>query len=233
MPGVSYQLVLFDLDGVLFDFQKAEAQALMHTFSHFQLPVEPDYLNVYRTINRRFWADFEQGRCTPDEIKRDRFPRFLDQIGVRVDGVRFGRQYLTELGRCNALLGDPVPVLQLLSGHVRMALLTNGLEDVQRNRLATSPIRKFFPHVFISEELGVAKPDSAIFRYALEDTGVTEERAVLMVGDSLSSDIRGGHDAGLDTCWFNPDRRPLPDDVPIPTHQIVSLTELPPLVLTG
>ncbi len=232
MPRVRYRLILFDLDGVLFDFSKAEADALRQTFSHFQFPFEMRYLDTYRDINRRFWAAFERGDCTPDEIKRDRFPRFLDEIGVTADGIRFGRQYLRELGRCNPLLGNPVPVLESLSGHVTMALLTNGLKDVQQSRLATSPVRAYFSHIFISEELGMAKPDPAIFRHAMEQTGVSQERDVLMVGDSLSSDIRGGHETGTDTCWFNPESRALPAGFPSPTYRIRSLTDLPPLVLS-
>lgn len=232
MSRSRYQLVLFDLDGVLFDFHKAETDALRQTFSYFQFPFESRYLDIYREINRRFWTAFERGDCTPEDIKRDRFPRFLAEIGVRADGLCFGRQYLNELGRCNALLGDPVPVLQSLSGVVTMALLTNGLEEVQNNRLATSPVRRYFPHIFISEELGVAKPDPAIFRHAMEKAGVSDERDVLMVGDSLSSDIRGGHETGMDTCWFNPDNRELPEGFPPPTYRISSLNDLPPLVLS-
>ncbi len=232
MPVSRYQLVLFDLDGVLFDFHKAEGDALQQTFDHFQLPFKPHYLELYRDINRRFWSAFERGDCTPDEIKRDRFPRFLDEIGVRGDGVRFGLQYLSELGRCNTLLGDPVPVLESLSGRVTMALLTNGLKDVQQSRLATSPVRAYFSHIFISEELGVAKPDPAIFRYAMEQAGVSDEKDVLMVGDSLSSDIRGGQETGMDTCWFNPDSQELPKNFPSPTYRISSLNDLPPLVLS-
>lgn len=233
MIRARYQLILFDLDGVLFDFHKAEADALQQTFARFQIPFESRYLDVYREINRQFWTAFEQGTCTPDQIKRDRFPRFMHEIGINGDGDRFGRRYLTELGRCNALLGDPIPVLEELAGHMKLALLTNGLKEVQRNRLAASPVTDFFPRIFISEELGVAKPDPAIFRHALEQTGVSDPRAVLMVGDSLSSDISGGHEAGLDTCWFNPEGRGLPDGFPSPTHEIRTLHDLPPFVLSG
>lgn len=221
-----FDLLIFDLDGVLLDFYAAEAFALQSAFEQAGIPFQEHWLEQYRSVNTVFWQAFERGEVTPAQIKQERFPVFLSEIGVKVDPVAMGRNYLAGLSRCSELLGDPIPVLDRLKGSIPMALITNGLMSVQHPRLDASGLRPYFSPIVISEEVGLAKPDPAIFELALSPHRIRNRARVLMVGDSLSSDIAGAHAGGIEGCWFNPHRKPLPGHVPAPAYEIRDLRQL-------
>lgn len=226
--GISdrFDLLIFDLDGVLLDFHLAEASALQSAFERAGIPFQQHWLEQYRAVNIRFWQAFERGDVTPGQIKQDRFPAFLAAIEVKTDPVAMGRNYLAGLSRCAVLMGNPIPVLDRLKDSVPMALITNGLKAVQHPRLDASGLRPYFSPVVISEDVDVAKPDPAIFELALSSHGIRDRGRVLMVGDSLSSDIAGAQASGISSCWFNPADTPLPSQTPPPTMVIRDLAQL-------
>ncbi len=205
-----YTWLLFDADGTLFDYEQAEAQALRETFEQFGHPYLASHLALYRPINQQLWVDLERGAITPPALQVRRFELLLQALEIRDDAAAFGARYLQNLAGAWALIDGAEEMIRTLYQRYKLVVVTNGLRDVQRPRLNASPIGKYFADVVISEEIGVAKPSSGFFDAAFERMGHPDKRQVLMIGDSLSADIRGGIDYGLDTCWFNPHHLPRP-----------------------
>ena len=226
----NYEWVVLDADGTLFDYDRAETEALSAAFASFDACPDASALAVYREVNDRLWKAFERGEVTQERLRTQRFADLFAAIGLTLDPDRFSQTYLTHLARGTYLINDAEHVVRSLRSEVRLVLLTNGLADVQRPRLARSALRGLFDAVVISEEVGVAKPDGRVFDICFRHMGRPAKSSVLMVGDSLSSDIRGGIDYGIDTCWVNLDTHP-PDPVRQPRFVIRQLTELLPIVL--
>ncbi len=228
---MKYTWILFDADGTLFDYDKGECDALAGTFAQFGLPFDPLYLALYHAINDLVWRDFERGTTTQERLKTERFARLFAAIGLHPapDAAAFNVAYLDNLGDCADLLPGAETVVNALRGHVRLGLITNGLHSVQRPRLRKSAIGDAFEVVVVSEEVGASKPGAAIFDAAFALMGQPRKEDVLIVGDSLTSDIRGGSDYGIDTCWLNPTGRPRPEDLNI-RYELRALEDLLPLI---
>ena len=201
---MSYDWIFFDADGTLFDYDAAEAAALRGAFERCALPFDPDVGPRYSEINAAIWRDFELGKITQQRLRTERFNRLFDAVGLTADSAEFSRHYLAILGAQTDLLDGAEGVVRALAGKVRMLLITNGLAEVQQPRFAASSIRDCFAEIVISGEVGLAKPDPAIFDFAFERIGRPVKERVLMVGDNLGSDILGGANYGIDTCWYNP-----------------------------
>lgn len=220
----SYKYFLFDLDNTLFDFGKAEEKSLKLTFEEFQIPYNPESIEAYFDENHKIWQEFEQGLITQDILKSDRFKRFSKRINVPFDFDRAGDYYLNELSLCTELIDGAEELIKSLHGKYELVLITNGLKVVQRPKIRRSPIGHFFSYVFISEEMGVAKPDPLFFDLVFSELNINNKREVLIIGDSLSSDIAGGCNYGIDTCWFNPEKKNS-NDICKPTYEIHALSE--------
>ena len=199
-----YKWLLFDADGTRFDYDRAEAVALRSTFEALGLGFEARFAEIYRRINGEIWLDFEAGKITQGRLRTQRFALLFDALGVDCDPGDFSKRYLANLALGTDLIEGAEDVVRSLHGRVGLLLITNGLADVQRPRFARSTVGRYFSEVVISEEVGAAKPSRAIFEVAFEKMGFPSTADVLIVGDSLTSDIRGGLDYGIDTCWFNP-----------------------------
>jgi len=223
-----YKWLLLDADGTLFDYDKAEAKALRRTFAQLNLPYESHYVQRYREINGRIWREFEQGGISAVQLRSKRFELLFQAVGIESDPERFSGDYLKQLADGTDLLQGAKDLLQALHGRVGLVLITNGLQDVQRPRLNKAALQGYFDHVVISEEVGASKPDRKIFDAAFALMGHPPKEEVLIVGDSLTSDIKGGSDYGIDTCWFNPSGRPLDLDVQVSyeIHQLGQLLDL-------
>jgi 2-haloacid dehalogenase len=221
-----YPWLWFDADGTLFDYNRAEATALKNAFRSLSLPFEDEYLDVYRRINQGLWQALEQSEITPASLQSRRFELLLESLRLRGSAEHISSAYLEQLALCAELIEGAYEVLQTLHGKSRIAIVTNGLQTVQRGRLAHSKIRDFIDELIISEEVGAAKPQPAFFEAASAQTGNPPKSDVLIIGDSLSSDMRGGLDYGIDTCWYNPESDPLPADLGQITHEIRRLGEL-------
>jgi len=222
---VNYDWIFLDADGTLFDYDAAEAAALRGAFERCALPFEPDLGPRYSEINAAIWRDFELGKITQQRLRTERFDRLFDAVGLTADSAEFSRHYLAILGTQTDLLDGAESLVRDLVGNVQMLLITNGLAEVQQPRFAAASIRDCFAEIVISGEVGLAKPDPAIFDLAFERIGRPEKERVLMVGDNLGSDILGGANYGIDTCWYNPEGTPNGHDVE-PTYEIQVLCEI-------
>lgn len=226
MTTTSYEWVLFDADNTLFDFTAGERASLQQALEDEGLEFSDSYHALYHRINKECWSDFEHGRISKEQLRRERFVRFFGDLGQRgIDADGFAANYLAYLSQTGQLLDGAQPLLESLQNRYRLGLITNGLKEVQRPRLAASGLGAFFEVVVVSDEIGVAKPQQAFFDFTFGLMGQPAPNQVLVVGDNLHADIKGGLDYGADACWYNPDgHEPLPDIRP--TYQVKTLHEL-------
>ena len=222
---MNYRVLLFDLDGTLFDYNKAEVEALRATCLQHGIQYKQAVLDAYTTINDRIWKEYEQGSITQDELKVKRFALLAEAIGVSLDAQKFSSMYLENMANQNQLIDGAEEIISLLLNRFQLVLITNGLARTQRLRIEKSALAPFFKHIIISEEVGYSKPDSKIFDITFQQINNPSREEVLLIGDSLTSDVTGGNNYGIDTCWFN--RFGKQNDIEvIPTYEIRHLSEL-------
>ena len=226
-----YYCILFDADNTLLDFDAAESKALADTLRNYGIEPDAETVQTYRTINGELWRQLEKGQLRRDKLMAERFNRFLKAVNAAGSGAEMNQYYLDQLSTHPDLAAPNVlDVMKELAEVATLAVVTNGFDRVQSRRVAESGLKEFVEEVFVSEKLDSEKPNRKIFDTALRSLGVENRERVLMVGDSLTSDIQGGVNAGLDTCWFNPNHAENPGKV-VPTYEIASLEELYPLVM--
>ncbi|QUW22619.1 YjjG family noncanonical pyrimidine nucleotidase [Sporosarcina sp. Marseille-Q4063] len=222
---MKYEIILFDVDDTLFDFGKSEKQALHKTFTEFGLPTGLfDYEVAYQEISKVLWGDLENGLITITDLGIERFKRLFLSHELEINAEAFSSAYLKHLGNKTHLVQGAVELCENLSGY-RMAIITNGFTDVQKSRIEGSPLCNLFEHIIISEEVGFQKPEKEIFDHAFSKLQIKDKEKVLIVGDSLTSDIRGGMNYGIDTCWFNPHGKETKLGIE-PTYEIQELKDL-------
>ncbi len=198
-----FRYLLFDADETLFDFARAERFALGRTFDDLGLPFGGDVYDEYHRYNDLLWHMLERGEVTLAELKVRRFQHLIDMFGLTgALPEEMTSHYITNLADGGFLLPGAERVLADAAGSYDCSLITNGLGAVQRGRLAKTGIGKYLSHIFISEEMGVAKPSAAYFEAVLETLGA-ERNECLVIGDSLSSDMLGAWNAGISKCYLN------------------------------
>jgi 2-haloacid dehalogenase len=224
-----YKLILFDADETLFDFAQSEIIAFQKTMEPYvgRHSLEKVF-DRYKKISRKLWARVEKGKVSNSYLKVERFRRLKRLYRLKLDPEALSETYLDNLAQQSILLPGALELCRELHKNYRLGILTNGIEKVQRQRLAQSPIRPYVDFMVVSEECGFAKPDPRIFKYALEKADHTEVRSVLMVGDRLEADIAGASAAGIDSCWYNISKRARGEHSP--TFEIHSLEELIPQI---
>lgn len=224
--------VLFDLDGTLFDYDRSEAVAVAATLADAGVDATDEVVAAYREANARHWRLREAGRTTPQRLRVDRWHDTFAQVGVTpaVAVSRLAERYVRHLATGHHLLDGAIDVVRDVGRTHRIAYLTNGLADVQRPRLDASPLGPFAEVVIISDEVGAAKPEPAIFDAAFAAMGDPPRAAVTVVGDSLTADIAGAVRYGLRSVWFAPHATEVPTGPARPDHHIRALQELPALL---
>lgn len=222
---MKYTTLLFDLDGTLYDFDANEHRSLIQVLSEFGVPPSPEHLDCYKRINHQLWSDYEKGRVTKQDIENTRFQLAFDELGMTADGLAASRAYRKKLMEGYDLIDGARELIDKLTGKAELDVITNGDAMTQRQRLEGADMRKYFTHVFISDAMGVQKPRKEYFDQVLSTIAEKDLRKILVIGDSLSSDILGGITAGLDTCWYNPKHLPSQSDIK-PVWQIEQLHQL-------
>ncbi len=201
-----YETLLFDLDGTLLDFRLAETNALENLREAMDNPLPPEeFRKIYHKVNDAIWLELEQGFITGKELKTERFRRFSRDLPSSRDPEELSEMYLHYLGKESHFYPGAVSLItELAEAGYAMGVITNGLSGVQKNRLDRREFQLNFTSFTISEDVGYAKPSREIFEIVSENMGVPLSEKVLIIGDSLTSDIAGGIQAGISTCWYNP-----------------------------
>ena len=196
---MTYSYLLFDADDTLFDFQAAEEKSLNELFSLLKLP--PAAKEDYRNISRHLWAQLEKKEINLSELKKTRFKKLLE-IYPRQTETDPEMLYEAYLASHDDLLPGADLLIEQLSKRFHLFLISNGMPNIQYPRLKKSGLDRYFEKIFISEEIGAQKPSKEFFDKVFEDSQIKKEEC-LVIGDSLTSDIAGGRNYGLDTCYLN------------------------------
>ena len=221
--------IFLDLDDTILDFRQAERQALSRTLEHFRVDPAPAVLDRYHELNRRQWELLEEGKLTRPQVLVRRFQLLFDELGVCADPEAVCRRYEEQLALGHFFVPGAPELLEALHTGYDLYLATNGTPADQNSRIESAGIARYFRDIFISERLGANKPSPAFFRACFDAIPGFDPAAAIVVGDSLTSDIRGALNAGLRSCWYNPGDLPPRPDIP-PDYTIRDLSELPPLL---
>ncbi|KYD09069.1 YjjG family noncanonical pyrimidine nucleotidase [Heyndrickxia sporothermodurans] len=221
----TYQTLLFDIDDTLLDFGAAEDLALRMLFADQEIVLTDEMKARYDLLNQGLWRSFEEGTITRDEIVNTRFSIFLKEYGKEVDGAILGKKYSSYLAEGHQRIDGALELISNLRQKYDLYIVTNGISETQYKRLHDSGLYSLFKDIFVSEDTGYQKPMKEYFDYVFARIPHFSQEKTLIIGDSLSADIRGGYTAGIDTCWFNPSMKSNNTDV-IPTYQIQKLEEL-------
>jgi YjjG family noncanonical pyrimidine nucleotidase len=224
-----YSIFLLDLDHTLFDTDTSEIAAFEETMAAAGVQDSQRYLNPYQEINLELWAAVERGEISPNVIRAGRFERLVAEQGLDADPLQMADDFVAGLGAHGELYDGAHEVLQQLSENASLAMVTNGLGEVQRTRIDRLGIGDYFDAVAISAEVGASKPGVEIFDFVFQSLGSPSKETAVMVGDNLSADIRGGINYGIATCWYNPHGRPS-NGTDQGDHEIQNLKELSKLL---
>lgn len=221
----TYRTLLFDVDDTLLDFQAAERMALRLLFEEQRIVLSEEIEAYYKQMNQGLWKAFEEGRIDRDEVVNTRFSLLLKEYGHEVDGVLLEQQYRSYLEQGHQLVDGALEMITGLHGAYDLHIVTNGVSKTQDRRLRDSGLHPMFTSIFVSEDTGYQKPMKEFFDYVFARIPNFDPQQALIIGDSLSSDMKGGQLAGLDTCWFNPEGKVNTTDI-VPTYEISRLQEL-------
>ena len=200
------KVILWDVDGTLLDFEKAENQAIKKCFEVFELgECTDEMIERYSVINKKYWERLERKELTKPEILVRRFEDFFASENIVTDcAAEFNKEYQLRLGDTICFCDDCYELVKGLKGQVKQYAVTNGTKVAQDKKLNKSGLIELFDDVFISEDVGVEKPDVKFFEHVWEHIGHYPSEEVLIIGDSLTSDMKGGNNAGIPCCWYNP-----------------------------
>ncbi|BDM66102.1 dUMP phosphatase [Shewanella sp. NFH-SH190041] len=194
-----YDWILFDADETLFHFDAPRGLTLM--FARHGVEFTPDDYEAFQAVNYPLWDDYNAGRIDAYTLKTTRFNHWGTRLGISTEQLQL--DYMQAMADISTTLPGVDAMLQSLQGQVRLGIITNGFTELQQARLVQTGLDNVFDLMVISEQVGAAKPDLAIFKHALGKMANTVPQRVLMVGDNLQTDIRGGINAGMHTCWYN------------------------------
>lgn len=225
----AYKALFFDVDKTLLDFHTTEHYALDRAFQKANIPLSHDIRAYYLEMNGKLWESYERGEISRDIVFSTRFATLFSHFGISFDGQRMEQIYREELNFGHDLMPNAKEVIKTLYAHYPLYIVTNGSAQTQKKRLQDSGLKPYFSDIFISEEIGYRKPMVEFFQHCLAHLPQLKAQDILLIGDSLSSDILGGNRSGIDTCWMNPDQEPNNTNA-IPMYEIQSLTELLPLL---
>ena len=222
-----YKYLLWDIDGTILNFEKAEKRAIRTLFERFNLgECTDEMLSHYIEINKKCWKLLECGEMEKERILVERFVEFFLKEGIRTDvASEFNKAYQLALGDTIAFNDDALEIIKAQKKNYQIIIVTNGTAIAQKKKLERSGLDKIADNIFISEEVGYEKPSIHFFERVIAKAGIDDVSQAVIIGDSLTSDIQGGVNAGIDTCWYNP-KEDVNDTNLNPTYIIKNLHEL-------
>ena len=225
------EFLFLDLDDTILDFHKAERIAISKTIRDFGVEPTEEVLNRYHLINKWHWEQLELGKMTRAEVLVKRFAALFEELGATVDAAACAKAYEKNLSIGHYFLPGAEEAVDSLHKKYRLFLASNGTASVQKGRMTSANLYRFFEKVFVSQEIGHNKPSKAYFDACFAQIPDFDPARAIMVGDSLSSDIKGGNQAGIRTVWVNPNHLPANPDIPA-DYEIECLPQLEALLET-
>lgn len=214
-----FDKILWDVDGTLLDFLYSQRVALTACLGEIGIPATEELLETYSKINDSYWKQLELGRVTKEQLLTGRFSTFFETCRIEAaDPISFQHSYEERLGQVYKYQENAYEICRFLHGRVKQYVITNGITRVQNNKLKLSGLAAFFDGIFISEQIGTPKPGKEFFDFCMEQIGkdcgeAVEPGTMLIVGDSLTSDIKGGILYGIPTCWYRPETADRDNDI--------------------
>lgn len=221
--------ILLDLDNTILDFSRAERIAAAKALEAMGIQPTEAMLKRYHEINEEQWRLFELGELMREQVKVRRYALLFEEMEIDKCPGETAKVYERLLGIGHYFMEGAVELLEVLSREYRLYLATNGTSAVQKSRIKSADIAKYFRGIYISEDVGYNKPDLRYFKACFGDIPDFCSEETVMIGDSLTSDMRGGINAGIKTIWFNPSGKKRDGDI-APDYEIRSLGEIPALV---
>lgn len=204
MTNKQITTILWDNDNTLMDFEYSMHKALYACFESFELEINEDIISRYEEINADYWKRLERGEITKSQLLNGRFADLFKELEYEADVTEFRKMFQVELGSYYSYLDNSIDVCRKLHGRVKQYIVTNGVEETQIRKIKAAGFYDIMEEVFISGVVGYEKPRKEFFEYCLERIDEKDPEKILIVGDSLTSDIAGGNHAGIRTCWYNP-----------------------------
>ncbi|MGF1777158.1 pyrimidine 5'-nucleotidase [Vibrio nomapromontoriensis] len=218
---MKYDWILFDADETIFNFDAFAGMRLM--FERFGVDFTRDDYAEYQLVNKPLWVDYQDGKITAAQLKQIRFEGWAERLDTTP--LALNSAFLDAMADICTLLPGARELMDALSGKAKLGIITNGFTELQAIRLARTDMTHYFDHVVISEEVGIAKPDEGIFSHAMTLMGNPCKTRVLMVGDNPHSDVLGGLNFGIETCWLNTQGHEKPQGIE-PHYEVNSLLQL-------
>lgn len=220
-----FKFVLMDLDDTLLDFHSSEAWALKNALSSLGVDSSEKTVARYSEINDSLWKKLEQGKITRERLLVERFEILFSELGADCSAHETWKMYESYLSKTHFFVPHAKELLEDIYNEYELYIVSNGTASVQHGRIACSELSKYFRGIFISQEIGINKPQKGFFDYCFNEIPDFLKEKAIIVGDSLTSDIKGGNNAGIQTCWYNPRGIKFPDDVTV-NYEIKDILQL-------
>lgn len=220
-----YKVILFDADDTLLDFQASETASFKMLFKTLNIQYKEDFFEEYKKINRSLWKSFEKGEIPKEMIMKNRFLMLFDKLNINENSENAEKTYRQILSTSSHTIKGAIDICKKLKDTYDLYIVTNGIAKTQFGRLEKSGLDKLIKKVYVSEDIGYQKPSKEYFEAVFKDIPNINLKETIIIGDSLTSDIKGGINAGIDTCWYNPKKTENDTDIK-PTYEINNLEEI-------
>lgn len=223
---MTYKTILLDFDDTIVDFYDAEEKAFYNMAKHFNhYPTKDDFYH-FRKVNQSHWEAFQENKLTKEEVLTQRFVNYFKDYQIEVDGKQADHIFRDELAKAKpSFFDDTLETIDYLRGNHNIYIVTNGVTETQQRRIAQTTFNETLNGIYISEQTGFQKPMPEFFDYIFKEIGEQQRESAIIVGDSLTSDILGGYNARIATCWFNLRGKENQTSIQ-PDYEIKSLKEL-------
>lgn len=219
------KIILIDLDNTLIDFNECARHSIIDIFNKFQLPYSDNVFHTFITENVKIWKRLENGEITKAELRENRWNIILGKLGINFDGHIVEDLFEKGVAKGAFAVDGAYELLDYLYPKYDLYIVSNGFRFVQESRLKIGNFQKYFKEIFVSEDIGIPKPATEFFDYCFEKLKNPDKASVILIGDSLSADIKGGYNYGLETIWFNKNNDDIPEDI-TPTYIVTKLSDI-------